>query len=74
MIDRPTVPTRLIWATRGRSWGFRFMLDGGLSDPLPDCERAFGDVKDAPTAWLQEVGELRCGFRIHWGGKIPRDE
>lgn len=62
MIDRPTVPTRLIWATRGRSWGFRFMLDAGLSDPLPDYERAFGDVKDAPTAWMREAGRVALRF------------
>ena len=30
---------RLIWATRGRSWGFRFLLKGGLSDPLMAYER-----------------------------------
>lgn len=32
---------RLIWATRGRSWGFRFLLDGGFPDPLPEYERGF---------------------------------
>lgn len=31
----------LIWATRGRSWGFRFLLKGGLKDPLATYERAF---------------------------------
>jgi hypothetical protein len=45
---------RFIWATRGRSWGFRFLLNAGLSDPLPDYERAFGDLRDAPTAWRRE--------------------
>ena len=24
----------LIWATRGRTWGFRFLLNGGFADPL----------------------------------------
>lgn len=62
MIDRPTVPARLIWATRGRSWGFRFMLDAGLSDPLPDYERAFGDARDAPTAFLRETGRVALRF------------
>ncbi len=32
---------RLIWATRGRSRDFRFLLDGGYSGPLPAYERAF---------------------------------
>lgn len=62
MIDRPAVPTRLIWATRGRSWGFRFMLDAGLSDPLPEYERAFGELRDGPTAWLRVAG--RVAFRF----------
>lgn len=32
---------KLIWATGGRSWGFRFLLYGGYSDPLPVYEHAF---------------------------------
>ena len=31
----------LIWATRGRSWGFRFLESGGHADPLPAYEAAF---------------------------------
>lgn len=31
----------LIWATRGRTWGFRFLLSGGSSNPLPPYESAF---------------------------------
>jgi hypothetical protein len=38
------------------------MLDAGLSDPLPDYERAFGDVKDAPTAWMREAGRVALRF------------
>lgn len=30
-----------IWATRGLAWGFRFLRDGGLDDPLPAYEEAF---------------------------------
>ncbi|QGF22600.1 hypothetical protein [Raineyella fluvialis] len=36
----------LIWATRGRSWGFRFLLFGGYSDPLSAYERAFAGIED----------------------------
>ena len=32
---------RFIWASRGRNWGFRFLRDGGFSDPLPIYEAAF---------------------------------
>lgn len=41
----------LIWATRGRNWGFRFLLNAGLPDPLADYERAFSDLGDEPVAW-----------------------
>lgn len=36
---------RLVWATRGRSWGFRFLLDGGYADPLPIYDRAFAGTE-----------------------------
>ena len=39
----------LIWATRGRDWGFRFLRDGGLADPLPAYERAFAAAPSGPT-------------------------
>lgn len=51
MSSKSTPPPQLIWATRGRSWGFRFLLDAGLDDPLPAYERAFADVSDTPTGW-----------------------
>lgn len=37
-------PAGLIWATRGRTWGFRFLLDDGLDDPLVAYEQAFHDL------------------------------
>ena len=36
----------LIWATRGRSWGFRFLLTGGYADPLEAYEHAFAGHED----------------------------
>ncbi|WP_250038224.1 hypothetical protein [Paractinoplanes maris] len=36
----------LIWATRGHSWGFRFLRDGGFTDPLPEYEAVFSQVED----------------------------
>lgn len=44
-------PAGFIWATRGRSWGFRFLVDGGLSDPLPKYEQTFANLKDEPATW-----------------------
>jgi len=43
--------SRLIWATRGRNWGFRFLLDAGLRDPLSEYERAFAELADERSAW-----------------------
>ena len=57
-----TYPDSVIWATRGRTWGFRFLLDAGLSDPLADYERAFGDLRDAPTAWRRQNGQVALRF------------
>lgn len=42
---------RLIWATRGRAWGFRFLRDGGYEDPLPAYESAFSRIGDDAEAW-----------------------
>jgi len=36
-----------IWATRGHRWGFRFLSDGGQSDPLPAYDAAFADADDS---------------------------
>lgn len=53
---------RFIWATRGRSWGFRFLVDGGITDPLPEYERVFGDLRDTPTVWRRELGRVALRF------------
>lgn len=34
----------ILWATRGKSWGFRFLLDGDTDRPLEKYREAFGDV------------------------------
>lgn len=52
----------LIWATRGRSWGFRFLLDGGRSDPLPDYERSFANLEDEPVTWRRAAGTVALRF------------
>lgn len=55
-------PEGLIWATRGRSWGFRFLLNGGLPDPLSEYERLFANLKDEPTAWHRASGTVALRF------------
>lgn len=58
MSDSTAHPESLIWATRGRTWGFRFLLDAGLSDPLLAYEQVFGDLSDAPSAWNRQNGQV----------------
>ena len=53
---------RLIWATRGRFWGFRFLLKGGLSDPLPAYERSFAGDDDKPAMWRRAAGTVALRF------------
>lgn len=45
----------LIWATRGRTWGFRFLRDGGFADPLPEYDEAFAGIGAGPSAY-QRIG------------------
>jgi len=69
----------LIWATRGRTWGFRFLLDGGFTDPLPEYETAFVGVEDAPKACRRVGGRVALRFPDPLGRKdtagrvIPHD-
>ena len=44
---------RAIWATRGRTWGFRFLLDGDYPDPLPAYDRVFFGVEDEPRLCIR---------------------
>lgn len=70
---------KLIWATRGRSWGFRFLLNGGLPDPLPTYESAFAGLRDDPETWhsAPSGGALRfpdpLGRRDAAGRVIPHE-
>lgn len=46
-------PASLIWATRGRTWGFRFLRTGGLRDPLPVYESEFTLVGDESEIYFR---------------------
>ena len=52
----------LIWATRGRTWGFRFLLDGGFEDPLLVYDTAFSGVEDEPEAWRRDAETVALRF------------
>lgn len=79
MSGDPARPEDLIWATRGRKWGFRFLLDSGLTDPLPAYERAFNDLPDAPAAWSRQGRQVALripdplGRRDSAGRVIPHE-
>lgn len=79
MSSHPAPSESMIWATRGRTWGFRFLLDAGQRDPLPDYERAFEDLGDEPTAWHRRGGRVALriqdplGRRDSAGRVIPHE-
>jgi hypothetical protein len=52
----------LIWATRGRTWGFRFLRNGGLPDPLLLYDTAFSGVGDETEAWHRGAGTVALRF------------
>lgn len=52
----------LLWATRGRSWGFRFLRTAGLPDPLPAYEEAFTGIEDE-TETCRRIGR-RVALRL----------
>jgi len=68
-----------IWATRGRTWGFRFLRDGGFADPLPAYDDAFAYLDDEPET-CRRVGDTVAvrlldplGRRDEFGRVIPHE-
>jgi hypothetical protein len=47
-----------IWATRGRTWGFRFLRDGGFADPLPHYDVAFAHMSGAGASACHRIGSM----------------
>lgn len=78
-VDPADEETRFIWATRGRSWGFRFLRRGGLDDPLAVYEAAFSKTGDQPEAWSRIADGVALRFpdpdgrRDAAGRVIPHD-
>jgi hypothetical protein len=56
------VRKHLVWATRGRSWGFRFLLDAGLADPLLVYEEVFRELQDQPSGLHRVAGRIALRF------------
>lgn len=51
-----------IWATRGEAWGFRFLRDGGFTDPLPQYDSAFEGTPTGQTAWQKANSVVAARF------------
>jgi hypothetical protein len=51
-------PIAFVWATRGRSWGFRFLRQADLRDPLPTYERAFAGFEASPEVFRRLRGAI----------------
>jgi hypothetical protein len=58
------IPEELVWATRGRSWGFRFLLTAGLPDPLSVYERVVAPLGDDTTGWCRGAGAGAVAVRF----------
>ncbi len=69
----------LIWATRGRTWGFRFLRDGDFADPLPEYDAAFAGIGAGPIAYSRVGTTVAVRFPDPFGRKdsagrvIPHD-
>lgn len=53
---------KIIWATRGKTWGYKFLLDGQFADPLPVYERAFSGAEDEPEVFRRIKGGVALRF------------
>lgn len=51
-----------IWATRGHTWGFRFLRDGGLQDPLPAYDKAFSGASDDDEVFHRQGDTVALRF------------
>lgn len=52
----------IIWATRGRSWGHRFLRSGGSPDPLVDRDRAFAGLDEGSEVCHRRGSTLALRF------------
>ena len=69
----------LVWATRGRAWGFRFLLDGGFGDPFPVYDSAFSGTEGESAVYRRIASRVALRFpdplgrRDEAGRVIPHD-
>lgn len=51
-----------IWATRGKTWGFRLLRTGGISNPLEVYEAAFAGTDNAEEVLQRRAGMIAVRF------------
>lgn len=51
-----------LWLTRGRHWGFRFLRDANLADPLPVYEAVFAHVGEDREVCVDVGGDTGLRF------------
>lgn len=66
---------RILWATRGKTWGFRFLRTEGLADPLATYEEAFAGTDGRPETFAMRSGTAAVRFsdpegRVDRAGRI----
>ncbi|MGP0223595.1 hypothetical protein [Paenarthrobacter sp. NCHU4564] len=68
-----------IWATRGKTWGFRFLRTAGQPNPLELYEKAFQGEMDAPETFQTNADTIAIrvpdpeGRRDAAGRVIPHE-
>lgn len=69
----------IIWVTRGESWGFRFLKDGGNCNALEVYEKAFEGAAGLPSVFQTRNDTVAVRFADPLGRKdrsgrlIPHD-
>ena len=53
---------KFLWATRGKTWGFRFLCTAGLANPLAEYEAAFAGTTGAAEVLARRGGMTAVRF------------
>jgi len=78
-VSATTTDDAFIWATRGRTWTFRFLRRGGYEDPFGVYRDTFAEINDQPEGWWRVGDKVALRFLDPEGRKdaagrvIPHD-
>ena len=68
MTSSAELSSQAIWATRGKTWGFRFLFSAGLPDPHPTYLAAFSGRESEHTSFAR----LKDGVCIRFEDPLQR--